>query len=244
MPAPTTEGGKLTFRDSQDLEETRHTANRVKTIQFFKQLLRTTNVTEPAGNPHTTSSQERAFPWAFVSKVDDDSFLLPTAFYEEYLRPILDNPDHTNIPPTMIAGLLAPKFEHEISPCGQFYTLTFDLVERLVQQYEKTPYTDVHEDRLVGRLLAEGEVPFGVVELKENRAFDLGVNGVPSPETMEIHQLKDDEKYLNVASIFDENGFNKEEAKKLGLEYGGGEDGDARRWMARQRLRRRGGARC
>ena len=114
----------------------------------------------------------------------------------------------------------------------------------MIAQYAKTPYTDVHEDRLVGRLLSEGKIPFEFVELKEDRVFDLGINGVPGPGSMEIHRLKSDEQYLNIASVFGEEGFKAEVARTLGVEYGGKEEEAARRWFARQRLRRGNVPRC
>jgi hypothetical protein len=191
------------------LEESQTIANTVKSIEFLKYL----------------TSRAKDHQWKFISKIDDDSFIDPNAFYHKYLFPILKS----NTPgPTIIARELSKGAFN--FPGGQFYTMTWSLAEKLSMLHRQNPITNEHEDVLVGRLLFEAQEEWAFVNLPNSVAFDydddLGqviegrktawakdnadlnawVHAV-GPGAINPHKMRRDEEYLRVAACFDNNGL-------------------------------------
>ncbi|KAI9770939.1 MAG: hypothetical protein M1840_002643 [Geoglossum simile] len=169
--APFIEHENATFQDLivlPHLEETAEIANTIKSVELFK---------------HLAAQGQR---WAYVSKLDDDSFLDARTFYREYLRPHLHQPTaNTHFPLNSLrytAQELQPSnrtvFGRLLSreqfsyPGGQFYTLSWDTMALLARLHTANPITNEHEDVLVGRLMHEAGESFELIELPNRTAFD------------------------------------------------------------------------
>jgi hypothetical protein len=191
------------------LQENWTIANTIKPIELLKHL----------------TSLTKDHQWKFFSKVDDDSFIDPNAFYHKYLVPLLNSDSAI---PTIIGRKL------EIGgfklPGGQFYTMTWSLVEKLSALHRQNPITDEYEDVLVGRLLFEANVDWNLIQLPNPVAFDyddsqgqvirgkktawandtadldVWVHAV-GPGAINPHKMKTDEEYLRVAACYDRNGL-------------------------------------
>jgi beta-1,3-galactosyltransferase 1 len=192
------------------LEESAGTANTVKSVEFFKYL---------------TQQRQR---WQFVSKVDDDSFINVPAFYTDFLAPLTIHTEVANNSRTAIARELEK--DGYKYPGGQFYTMTWDLVELLAALHRQKPITNEHEDVLVGRLLHEAHEPWDLVPLSNQSAFDyssehtLTVNGKETAwaaldadltlwshgvgaGAINPHKMRADDEYLKVAACFGKDGL-------------------------------------
>lgn len=120
------------------LEESALAATTIKPFEFFRYLL-------TSGFPRHE----------FVSKIDDDSFLNVPGFWHEFIEPRLgDNPGPCLIALAMYAQSHFKSDDTFLYPGGQFYTLSWNLMETLVQEWVKSRITE-EEDVLVGRLLDE-----------------------------------------------------------------------------------------
>jgi Galactosyltransferase len=169
--APVVEHENATFRDLivlPHLEETAKIANTIKSVELFK---------------HLAAQGQR---WAYVSKLDDDSFLDARTFYREFLRPHLHQPTSNSRFPLNSIPYTAPELqptnrtvfgrvlsrEQFSYPGGQFYTLSWDTMTLLARLHTQNPITDEHEDVLVGRLMYEAGEHFDLIELPNRAAFD------------------------------------------------------------------------
>ncbi|KAI1611895.1 hypothetical protein EDD36DRAFT_465746 [Exophiala viscosa] len=163
------------------LEETRHIANTIKPIEFMKYLV---------NNGSTT--------WKFASKADDDSFV---NLGKVAIARVYTHPD--------------PVYNY---PQGGFYSFSWELVCTLVELYEENPIQDEHEDVLNGRLLYEAHEDFEFTILHHPLAFDYDEKNEDVSawahrvisDAIYVHNLKEDETYLKVASMFDANGTKAE----------------------------------
>ena len=153
--------------------------------------------------------------WDFVSKIDDDSFLNAVKFRQEILGPNKDTKS------TIISRVVQYARPH-VFPGGQFYTLTWDLVERLALLYETASKEHLirlmngetekklakrHEDFMIADLLVQDGYKFDYIKLDDDRAFDVVAMGNVSDKSINVHRMKKDEEYLWVAAMFDESGF-------------------------------------
>jgi hypothetical protein len=199
------------------LNESAQIANTVKSVEFLKHL--------------TTHSQT----YAFVTKLDDDSFLDSKTFYEQYLHPRITAPPYSNtdreslvfspMNRTILARTLhRGRYSY---PGGQFYTMTWDLVSLLSRLHDENPITDEHEDVMVGRLLFEAGEKWEHVDLPNPVSFDYSDRGTLEDASawasdgvdlekwnhpvgkgaINPHKMRDDETYLNVAACFYEGGL-------------------------------------
>ena len=193
----------------ESLDETAEIANTIKTVEFLKHLA--------AGGAQPS--------WEFVSKIDDDSFLSAGLFHREFLLPRIHRRD-ADTRGTLIARRLERSDRNFSTPGGQFYTLSWDLVQLVAATHAKNPITDVPEDVLIGRLLYEAEARFDFVELDDRRAFDvddhlhrLGKDKVDlgpiDSAAINPHKMKDDETYLRVAGLFGIDGFVGEASEEV-----------------------------
>ena len=172
------------------LEETGHLANTIKSVECLK---------------HLVHSGER---WQFVSKMDDDSFVAIPTFYRQYLEPLLREAPATTGPDHTVIGRRLQGERPYPYPGGQFYTLSWDMVNEIVKQYEAYPVDDEDEDVLIGRLLNEAGVTFDVTELENPVAFDYDAENDDmwawshniKEESINPHRLKTDTVYLDVAA--------------------------------------------
>jgi hypothetical protein len=194
------------------LEEDAHTANTVKTVEFLKYL---------------TSSETK---YAFVSKIDDDSYLDARTFFNNYLQPRIAFDAHKTVSETPATNrtIIGRTLRRNTwtYPGGQFYTMTWDIVTLIATLHNKHPINDEHEDVLIGRLLHEAGEEWHHVDLPNEVAFDyqeLDMRGDGTafaadgadleswahgvgPGAINPHKMKGDEEYLKVAACFDERG--------------------------------------
>ena len=184
------------------LKENVKIANSVKSVEFLKHMIKTT----PSGSRR----------YKYVSKADDDVYLALKNFYTEYMAPRLRN----NSEGTLIGRPLNLYRKFELNsgpyvplpyyyPSGRFYTLSWDMVATIADLHTRDPITDEHEDVLIGRLLYEANITVpSFVKLDKERTFDLGWEGRVDNRTLLVHQIKEDQKYLDVASVFGPDGYN------------------------------------
>ncbi|KAG8533881.1 uncharacterized protein KY384_001622 [Bacidia gigantensis] len=161
--------------------------------------------------------------WDFVTKVDDDTFVVANKARDDFLVP------HRDAKRTVITRVIQYARPH-VFPSGQFYTLTWDLVELLANLYQTTTrdlFAEMsgggaygrkkrelgkrHEDFMIANLMVEAKEPFEYVELSAAQSFDVidvkgGFTAVTN-QAVNVHRMKSDEEYLWVAAMFDEKGF-------------------------------------
>ena len=179
----------------KDLDPSPETSNRIKMVEFLKYLVLEVQ--------HGTMQK---YDW--VSKIDSDAFLEANSFYNHFLNS-METSNHTLIGRVSHNGGI-DEFDW---PGGAFYTFSWQLVEKIVHLANESPITDVPEDVLVGRYLYDGKVKFDFVDLGEKLMFDIPVDNAYFPrkitnEAILVHFIKEDEQYLEVASLFDKNGYN------------------------------------
>lgn len=189
-------------------------ANSIKPMEFFSYLVNTTME-----------------PWSFVSKIDDDSFLEANTFWEKFLRPVYEaekpaeNGTVWGVKKGDIGGYMFPY------PGGQFYTLTWDLLQNITTYWNKHGSGDTFdEDALIGALLRDSKAKWNFEILPREGAYNFGGEGKDGPRgkdtawankdanlhagdhgvavgAFNLHNLKEDDTYLQVAACFDENGL-------------------------------------
>ena len=97
---------------------------------------------------------------------------------------------------------------------GRFYTMSSPLLRLYARLFTLTRITDEAEDVLTGRLLHMHNITdHTLIPIAEERAFDVGWEGLVTPSTILVHDLKSDETFLKVASLYDERGFAVGEAE-------------------------------
>ncbi len=175
-----------------DLEESKYVATHIKPLEFHK---------------HIANS---GLSWDYLAKLDDDSFLDAGTFYREFLLPDFQKAEQSQTPSRMMVArrLKRPTYP---APGGQFYSISWELVDLISRLYTESDIEGETEDVLVGRLLFEANEPFDWVELNDTRAFDI-VEDLHQVGKMAInpHKMKDDETYLKVAQMYDSDGYRGE----------------------------------
>ena len=74
---------------------------------------------------------------------------------------------------TVVARPLTRNDRNYTAPGGQFYTLSWTVVTRLVAIHAATPVLGLPEDTLIGRLLYDDGAEYEFVGLDDTRAFDV-----------------------------------------------------------------------
>jgi hypothetical protein len=110
-------------------------ANSIKTMEFFKCI--------------AAEAESGVRKYNFVTKLDDDAFLVATKFYAEVLLPRL-RPQP--VKRTLIARLMQLT-QQFVWPQGFIYTLSWDKFVLLAELLDRNPIQTEPEDVLVGRLL-------------------------------------------------------------------------------------------
>jgi len=164
-------------------------------------------------------------PYTFVSKLDENAFLDARTFHDVWLAPRAANKTTEN---TYIGRRRQYSYPFKYAD-GQFYTLSWDLVTRLVDLWNANPIDDEAEDVLIGRILYEEGIKYNITTLPPRAAFDYDregeagdgtawsnplhfVDGDHASHAIAIGSvnpagLTDDGLYLAVAACFDENGI-------------------------------------
>jgi hypothetical protein len=186
------------------LEENFHTAATIKPMEFFRYL--------KANN----------MSYTYVSRIDDDGFLNVPGFWDEYLYPNLADPRRVIIARDTYPMKLQTPF-----PGGQFYTMSWDLMNLLIRLYDKNPIITENDDLIFGHLMTDAQEKYKLIDLFCYKAFDYNpyVSDVNRWEHMVTksainpHKLKKKEVYLEVASMFDENGVNVSAVDEVNSRY-------------------------
>lgn len=171
------------------LDPSPEVSNRIKTMELFKYLV------------------DNGMNYAWVSKVDDDSFLEADKFYNTFL----------NVKRNKSEALISLKNRNDYWnyfdwPGGAFYTLSWGLVKHIVDIHKQQQDLETPEDVRVGKYLYDAKVDFEFVPLQRAEMLEIPIKGARIPhkinnETVLVHFLKDEETYLRVANIFDKNGY-------------------------------------
>ncbi|KAF2096309.1 hypothetical protein NA57DRAFT_58231 [Rhizodiscina lignyota] len=181
----------------------------IKSVELYKRLIR--------------EGQQ----FKFVSKTDDDSWIDVPNFIQTFLIPLWDA-ERTFIARQLVNSDVNDQSLWETGyrwPGGQFYTLTWDLVELVAKLHDANFITDDHEDRIHARLLYEAGEGYDIVRLENQEAFDWGpAKGTEEdvvagenddltkwvhpvgPGAINPHKLKKDSVYMKVAALYDEYG--------------------------------------
>ncbi|KAH7367464.1 hypothetical protein B0T11DRAFT_275325 [Plectosphaerella cucumerina] len=192
------------------LQEDDFTANTIKTLEFYKHLVR------------------RGLRYEYVSKLDSDLFLNARGFWDRYLRPRLSlRTGEATVERTAIGELYYGRFNDLTFLHGSMYTYTWDVVEELVELQERY-HVVAGEDVAMALLLLRARRAVNVVNFLGSEKFDYYEedsrgDGTPwaragthpnatkhalwGPDPIAIHDLKDPAVYLRVASAFDERGI-------------------------------------
>lgn len=188
------------------LEDNEWTAKHTKPIELLRLL---------------SQGRWKGRSWDFVSKTDEDSWVYPTGFFQDYLRPLIERKDTHSINRTMM-GMPLVYCAKGLSPAGGFETFSWDLVQLLPELRERHPTTldDVYEDCQPAKYLEHAGIEYNFVSLEGERAFDVVKETFhghlfdkdygPIEEltgAIYIHRLKSDDEWLRAAALFDENGF-------------------------------------
>lgn len=188
--------------------ETKKWAGTVKTMEAFRHVV-----------------ENSAKPYTFVSKLDEDSFLDARTFHDVWLAPRVVN---GTVPGTYIGRKRQYAYPFKFAD-GQFYTLSWDLVTRILELWDANPIDDEHEDVLNARLLYEAEIRYNITTLPPRAAFDYDREGEAGDGTAWANPLHfvdtdsgshaiaagsvipagldDDGLYLAVAGCYDEDGI-------------------------------------
>ena len=159
----------------------------------------------------------------FVSKIDDDSFLDARTFYRDFLLP------NWHVP-RLILGRIIQYHRLHTFPAGMFYTLSWDLTMLIADLYrsderdliavmseedppkpegwhkEEGVLKKRHEDYMISDLLVHAGEEFDYVRLGYDRSFNFDTANLTTG-VVNVHDMKLDEQYLWVASMYDESGF-------------------------------------
>ena len=100
---------------------------------------------------------------------------------------------------------------------GRFYTMSWPLLTTYARLFAANPIANQSEDILTGRLLYENHIPHNLVPIADARAFDAGWEGLVGNDSLVVHALKSDERFLECASLFDEKGFRVNGAGEKGV---------------------------
>ena len=196
------------------LQEDHITANTVKTLELYKWLL----------------GQNRTYE--FVSKIDTDLWLNARGFWDRFLVPRLSINEEGRVTSAVertIIGQLYYSNKGLTFPHGSIYTVTWDIVELLVELQNQFNVV-VPEDMAVGLLMLKGRQTVNFVNFRGTEKFDYAdgdsrqdgtawarkathsqgsLHALSGEDVIAVHQLKDKALWFKVAECFDESGLKK-----------------------------------
>lgn len=208
--------GDMIVLDS--IPEDRSTANSIKTLEFYKWLLKS------------------GHHYEYVSKIDTDLWFNARGFWDRYIEPRLTNSttSSSSIPSmkatverTAIGQLYYSRPYHRAFPHGSMYTHTWDLVALLVKLHEQNPVV-MGEDQLVTKLLHDAGEHANLVNMNTTEKFDYDdadsrtadsawaraatnptatLHALYGSAVLAVHQLKNRDLFMKVATCFDSAGI-------------------------------------
>ena len=174
--------------------ETSKSANTDKNLYFFAQMAE-----------HQGTRTRR---YDFVSKVDDDIWFNVPPYYDTFMAPRL--PGGSQHDPDALTWIGRPMhWDREyVFASGRIYTVSWPLLELLVEKWRANPTTTYSEDQLMGHYLFEERIPHEFVVMELEQAWDIGLESIVDGknDTMVIHSIKHDDRLLELSSMFDDSG--------------------------------------
>lgn len=190
------------------------TANTVKTLEFYKWLIR------------------NGVRYEFVSKMDTDLWLNARGFWDRFLAPRMTRYTWNGalmsaVDKTVIGELYYSRTYDLVFPHGAMYTITWDMVELLASLQERFQVV-TGEDMATAVLILKGRQKANFVNFQGTEKFDYNDDDTRGDGTgwarrkthpnstyhaivgkgpIAVHQLKNDQVWKKVADSFDENGI-------------------------------------
>ncbi|KAI7774895.1 hypothetical protein LA080_007678 [Diaporthe eres] len=190
------------------------TANTVKTLELYKWLIRS------------------GVRYEFVSKMDTDLWLNARGFWDRFLVPRMTRSSLGGrlvsiVKNTVIGELYYSKTYDLVFPQGAMYTMTWDMVERLVSLQERFQVV-TGEDMAPAVLMLKGRQKAKFVNFKGTEKFDYDdadtrgdgtawarmkthpnakYHAITAEEPIAVHHLKDERLWNKVSDCFDQNGI-------------------------------------
>ena len=193
------------------LPEDDFTANTVKTIEFYRWL-----------------KEKSPRKYEFVSKMDTDLWVNARALYDRHLVPRMDDNLKANVNFTVLGQFYYDGYHKTAFPHGALYTATWDIVE-LLPVLQDEFHVIAGEDVTMAWLLMKGQQKVTLATLTEAEKFEFDKKDLRPGEVtawarnttdvtsqwhalygkdaIGIHQLKNDNDWLILATCFDENGI-------------------------------------
>lgn len=189
------------------------TANTIKTLEFYKWLIR------------------NGVRYEFVSKMDTDLWLNVRGFWDRFLTPRMARSASngalvSTVSRTVIGELYYSKTYDLVFPHGAMYTITWDMVELFDSLQEKFQVV-TGEDMATAVLMLKGRQRANFVNFQGTEKFDYDdddtrgdgtawarkkthpnatYHALVGDKPIAVHQLKDERLWNKVADCFDESG--------------------------------------
>lgn len=183
----------------------------------------------------TQYAQGQGRRYEFVSKVDDDSWFNVPPYYDAFVAPRLVGGEKYGVIPAAqqtttgetsveVRGVKADNDNDKgiltwigrpmhwdrdyVFASGRIYTLSWPLLELVVEKWRANPLTNLTEDQLMGHYLQNEQIPYEFVVMELEQAWDIGLESIidSNNATMVIHSVKDDARMLEVSTLFDDEG--------------------------------------
>jgi beta-1,3-galactosyltransferase 1 len=188
------------------------TANTIKTLEFYKWLIK------------------GGHKYEFVTKLDTDLWINAPAFWDRYLLPRMSNETGTlsaAVNRTIIGQLFFSDSGYNTFAHGSMYTVTWDMLELLVSLQERFNVI-TGEDAAVGILMHKGQEMANFINLRGEEKFDYDdadskgdgtawarpethpdaiSHALYSDSVIAVHSLKQKKHWMKVASCFDRKGI-------------------------------------
>ena len=142
----------------------------------------------------------------FVSKVDDDNWFNIPPYYKAFIAPRLPGREKHNSTALTMIGRPMVWGEPYAYASGRIYTVSWPLLEFFVEKYTAKPRPEKTEDKIQGLYLYEDRTQHEFVPVELEQAWDIGLEYWVNNETMLIHSIKEDERMLEVSTMFDGQG--------------------------------------
>lgn len=195
-----------------DIQEDDITANTIKTLEFYKWLVK------------------QGHRYEFVSKMDTDLWLNARGFWDRFLVPIMSNETgvfKSTVDRTVIGELYYTRSWDLVFAHGSMYTVTWDMVE-LLSSLQSRFNVVTGEDMAVAVLMLKGRETANFVNFRGTEKFDYDdgdsrgdgtawaresthpnatSHALYGIDPIAVHQLKDKRDWFKVADCFDEDGL-------------------------------------
>jgi len=173
------------------------TANHIKAMELFNYLVR----------QQRTSGRR----YDFVSKVDDDNWFNIPPFYNTFIASRLPGGEKHKPNALTVIGRPMSWGKPFAYTSGRMYTVSWPTLELLAGKYAADPGFDFEgahlaEDMLPEYFLYTDKIEHEFVPVELEQAWDIGLEYLVNNETMLIHGIKQDERMLDISTMFDERG--------------------------------------